>query len=172
MTTIKTLPGLPKTLVWILTLTTPTALFWLSFVYINPYLTLVLSIALIAIVYPLVTLLPRPKIFLVMGDESILMLNNEIHNSEVTLLELYDASRFGGWHVNLFTKWGDKPAESIPLTEISDGDRFLSVLPRRMTSASLDYGYSIWGSWADWVLILVITLLTLGVIRFFILLFV
>ncbi|HOO96987.1 MAG TPA: hypothetical protein PKV16_04570 [Caldisericia bacterium] len=172
MTSIQTIPGLPKVWAWVLTLLPSSFLFWLPIGFVNTYLVIILAIVSVAVIYPLVSLLPRPRMLMALSEDSLLMLDNQVHNSEVTLLELQDSCSFGGWYVNLYTKWGDAPTVSIPLSQTENGDAFLSLLPKRMPSATLVTKGLVWGKTPDWILILVITFLLLGLSRFFILLFV
>ena len=135
MKAIKTRSGLPSSLVWTFTLAPAVVLFWLPYGTLNPYLTIIAVICAVSIMYPLTTMLPRPKIIFVLGESSTLSVDCEIKNKEVTLLELADYGRIKGWVINFYTKWGNEPSLSIPLEQTDNGDSLISILPTKMPTA-------------------------------------
>lgn len=171
MKAIKTRPGLPASWVWSFTLAPAVILFWLPYGILNPYLTIITVICAVSVMYPLTTMLPRSKILFVLGESSILSVDCEIKNKEVTLMELADCGRIKGWVINFYTKWGNEPSLSIPLEQTENGDSLISILPGKMPTATLQTRGLTWATIGEWVLIVCSTLLALGIIRFLLTMF-
>jgi hypothetical protein len=172
MKAIKTRPGLPMVWIWFFTITPAMILFWLPPGFMHGSLIIILAICSVSLAYPITTLLPRPHIMFVLGDSSVLSVDSEIKNNEVTLLELTDNGRLSGWWINFYTKWGNEPSMSIPLEKTENGESLISILPQRMPTATLQTKGLTWGRAGEWAVIISSTLLVVGIVKFLIYMFV
>lgn len=166
MKPIKTRPGLSSPWVWFFTFLPATFMLWLPYGTISNSILIVSIIVSLTLVYPIVTLLPRPHIFTVLDETSILTSSGSVKNNEVTLIELVDCGRLSGWFVNLYTKWGNTPTVSIPIDRIDEYEKITTMLPKRLPTATFQTKILMWGKVQEWLVIVLITLFSVGLIRF------
>jgi len=172
MTIIKSRPGLPNPITWIITSLVPTILLWLPKGVLNPWSTLIFSITYITLAYPIVTLIPRPKILSAIDDCNIATVIKTIRLSEVALIRAVDCGKATGWVLEVYKKNLTGPAFSVSLDIVQDKGDLIESIPETIPTATIALARKKWGNMMDWMLALAITIFLTGLVKFTILLFV